>query len=69
MTAMNIPLSNVFMLEQTEYDANKRFQKRRVDPVTGKSYNLNIDLIRDDAIKSRLVQQDCDAPSVIANGF
>lgn len=66
---MNIPLSNVFLFEQTEYDANKRFQKRRVDPVTGKSYNLNIDLIRDDAIKSRLVQQDCDSPSVIAKGF
>ena len=54
MTAMHIPLSNVFLFEQTEYDANKRYQKRRVDPVTGNSYNLNIDLIRDDQLKYRL---------------
>ena len=69
MTAMHIPLSNVFLFEQTEYDANKRYQKRRVDPVTGNSYNLNIDLIRDDQLKYRLQQVDSDGPRVIARGF
>jgi len=69
MTAMHIPLGCVFLFEQTEYDANKRFQKKRIDPETGKSYNLNIDLIRDDALKNRLIQQDCDGPRVVAKGF
>lgn len=69
VTAMRIPLGVVILFEQTEYDANKRFQKKRIDPETGDSYNLNIDLIRDDALKNRLVQQDCDGPRVIARGF
>lgn len=37
--------SIIIQLDQTENEAVKRLSKRRIDPETGASYNINIDLL------------------------
>ena len=59
----------IIQLDQTETDACKRLSKRRLDPVTGCSYNLNVDLIREDAIKNRLTIAPEDSKIIIAKGY
>jgi len=45
LTAMNANPSIIIQLDQTEVEACKRLAKRRIDPETGASYNINIDLL------------------------
>lgn len=59
----------VIQLDQTEADACKRLSKKRIDPVTGSSYNLNVDLIRSDEIKNRLTTSPADSKIIIAKGY
>lgn len=61
--------SIILQLEQNETEACKRLSKRRVDPETGDSYNLNIDLLKNDALKNRLVTAPEDSKKIIAKGF
>jgi len=52
---MNANPSIIIQLEQTEVEACKRLAKRRIDPETGASYNINIDLLNNQALQNRLV--------------
>jgi hypothetical protein len=61
--------SIILQLDQTETEACKRLSKRRIDPETGDSYNLNIDLLKNDALKNRLVTAPEDSKGIIVKGF
>jgi len=66
---MNANPSIIIQLEQTEVEACKRLAKRRIDPETGASYNINIDLLNNQALQNRLVTAPEDGKKIIGKGF
>ena len=61
--------SIIIQLEQTEAEACKRLSKRRIDPETGLSYNINIDLLNNQALQNRLVTAPEDSKKIVGKGF
>jgi hypothetical protein len=65
---MNANPSIIIQLEQNESEAVKRLAKRRIDPETGASYNLAIDLLSNEDLKKRLVTAPEDSKKIIEKG-
>jgi len=53
---MRIKPAVVFIFEQTEEESIRRLSNRRIDPVTGNLYNLEVDPPSDEATSNRLIE-------------
>lgn len=57
------------MFESTEEESARKVDNRRVDPVTGNVYNLEINPPSDEKVVDRLIQLKEDHGSVIRNKY
>jgi len=65
LQALRIKASQVFVCDINEEEAIKRLSSRRLDPVTGCEYNLEVPSLRpDDACAGRLVEMCQDSELV-----
>ena len=69
LAAMRIRPNVVIQINQKPEKAAERYSKKKIDPQTGKAYNLAIELVKDMEIKERLVKADQDNQQYISNGF
>ncbi len=65
LTDKNVTLDLVVVLEINEEETIKRLSARRMDPETGKIYNLITDPPSSDVDQSSLIQRDDDKPEAI----
>ncbi len=54
--AMRIKPSAVFLFEQSEEESVRRLANRRMDPLTGISYNLDVNPPSDETTLNRLIE-------------
>lgn len=69
MKALKIKPSIVFMFDSTEEECNRKIGNRRVDPVTGTVYNLEINPPSDEKVANRLIEMKEDHVAVIKNKY
>lgn len=65
LTAKKVKLDIVFLLKINEEETVRRLSARRMDPATGKIYNLVTDLPPSDVDANTLTQRDDDMPVAI----
>ena len=64
LQALRIRASQVFICDQSEEESTKRLSSRRLDPLTGNEYNLDVPELRaDDAVSGRLIELTADQES------
>ena len=69
MNAINLKPNLVLQFEQSLVDSIERLTRRRVDPMTGKTYDLNHDLIQDPQVKARIVQAKEDSKPAVERRY
>jgi adenylate kinase len=69
LKAMKLKPSVAFFFDTTEEESLKRVGNRRVDPMTGMVYDLELNPPADQAIAARLTQMNADSAVVIKNKF
>jgi adenylate kinase len=65
LTAKKVKLDIVFLLKINEEETVRRLSARRMDPATGKIYNLVTDLPPSDVDANTLTQRDDDMPVAV----
>ena len=65
LKAMNIIPSVVFMFEGTDDESVRRLGNRRVDPVTGEVFNLEVNPPSDESTSARLIELPQDSREVV----
>lgn len=65
LKAMNIIPSVVFMFEGSDDESIRRLGNRRVDPVTGEVFNLEVNPPSDESTSARLIELPEDSREVV----
>lgn len=66
---MRIRPSAVFILEQTEEESIRRLSNRRMDPVTGIQYNLEVNPPSDENVVNRLIEAPEDKYAAVKQRY
>lgn len=69
LKALKIKPSVTFMMDVPEKLCIKRVEARKMDPLTGNVYNLDINPPRDEAVTARLVSLTEDSAAVIKKKY
>ena len=69
LKALKIKPSVCFMFDVPEKECIKRVEARKVDPLTGNVYNLNLNPPSEKAVLDRLISLKEDAPAVVKKKY
>ena len=69
LKAMNVTPSVVFMLEQSETESLEKLGKRRIDPKTGKIYNLALIRLGDTHLSKLIADAEGDSAELAKLGL